>query len=287
MGEAMRPPAEMQDHTARPRRVDIRGLPITHAKDDAVLAEIARVISSGSVGHYVCVTNTESMYLGLDLPEHGDYIRAADMALCDGVGVAIAGWAYGYRLSRFAGPDLQLACAREGLARGWRHFLYGGKDGIADALARKLARDYPGIVICGTYCPPFRPLTEAEDEAAVAMINAAKPDIVWVGLGLPKQERWIAAHRLRIAVPWMIGVGAAFDYHTGAVQRAPKFMQRMGLEWLYCFAIQPRLRARRYWRAARFVISTIAVGSLQTVITCPLVHPLFCYSRSLKTRGRR
>src|SRR5690606_1652526 len=130
--------------------------------------------------------------------------------------------------------------------RGWSSFLYGGKDGVPELLARKLAERIPGVTIAGAYSPPFRPLTEAEDAEIVDRINDSGAQLVWVGLSTPKPERWMAAHRDRLTAPALFGVGAAFDFHAGLVPQAPSWMQRRGLEWFYRLTKEPRRLWRRY-----------------------------------------
>jgi N-acetylglucosaminyldiphosphoundecaprenol N-acetyl-beta-D-mannosaminyltransferase len=115
----------------------IDGLPISLETHEEVLAEIDRAIATCEVGKYISITNTESMYHGLRIPEHGEYISRADLSLCDGVGVIVAGWAWGHRIKRFNGPVLQLECSRYGVAKRWRHFFYGGKEGVAEEMARR------------------------------------------------------------------------------------------------------------------------------------------------------
>lgn len=238
----------------------IMGLPISRAAPVEVLAVMAQTIERRESGHYISITNTESMYHGLRVDSHARYIRNADFSLCDGVGVIVAGWAWGQRLSRFNGPVLQLEASQFGLSRKWRHFFYGGKEGVAEEMARRLAARYPGLEVCGSYCPPFRDLAPEEDERVIAMINAARPDIVWVGLGLVRQERWIQQHLGRVKAPWMVGVGAAFDYHAGTVPWAPAVLRKLGLEWLFRLIVQPKLRARRYWWSLVFVAESILEG---------------------------
>lgn len=245
-----------------PASVSIMGLPVsTHAHVD-VLRGIEEAITRRDCGRYISITNTESMYHGLRIESHGRHIRGADYSLCDGVGVIVAGWAWGHRIERFNGPVLQLEASDYGQTRGWRHFFYGGKEGVADEMARRLREKYPDLIVCGTFCPPFRELTVEEDEAVIDMINRTRPDIVWVGLGLVKQERWIQQHLKRIDAPWMIGVGAAFDYHAGAVPWAPAFLRTLGLEWLFRLIIQPKLRAKRYWWSFVFVAESMLKGLL-------------------------
>lgn len=233
-------------------------IPVSQIDIDQLLPEIDRVIQTRHVGAYISITNTESMYHALRIPEHLRFIQGADYSLCDGVGVIAAGWAWGHRIRRLNGPILQLECCRYGVARGWRHYFYGGKEGVAEQMARNLTEIFPGLIVAGTYCPPFRPLSPDEDAALVQLVNDAKPDIVWVGLGLLKQERWIAAHLGRVHAPWMCGVGAAFDYHSGAVPWAPAWIRRLGLEWAFRLIVQPKLRAKRYWWSLVFVLESIA-----------------------------
>ena len=231
-------------------------IPVSQIDIGQLLPAMDAVIRQRRMGGYISITNTESMYHALRVPEHLRYIQAADYSLCDGVGVIVAGWAWGHDIRRLNGPILQLECSRFGVARRWRHYFYGGKEGVAEQMARNLRRQFPGIIIAGLYSPPFRPLSPEEDAAIIQHINESKPDIVWVGLGLLKQERWIAEHLNRIQAPWMCGVGAAFDYHSGAVPWAPAWIRSIGLEWLFRLIIQPRLRAKRYWWSLVFVLES-------------------------------
>jgi len=240
----------------------IDGLPITLASQEEVMAEIDRAIAARELGKYISITNTESTYHGHRIASHGEFIRRANFSLCDGVGVIVAGWAWGYRIARFNGPILQLKCSQEGLAKGWRHFFYGGKDGVAEEMAKRLKDRFPGLVVCGLHAPPFREMSVVEKAAIIEEINRAKPDIVWVGLGLIKQERWIAENLGRVQAPWMVGVGAAFDYHAGAVPWAPAALRALGLEWLFRLIVQPKLRAKRYWWSAIYVFQSFFKGLL-------------------------
>ncbi|MHB9005150.1 MAG: WecB/TagA/CpsF family glycosyltransferase, partial [Coriobacteriia bacterium] len=148
--------------------------------------------------------------------------------------------------ARVYGPDLLLAACEFGLAHGWRHYFYGGAPDVPELLAQKLSARFPGLLIAGLESPPFHALTPAEDAAALQRINAARPDIVWVGLGAPKQEYWMAQHLGSVQAPLMIGVGAAFDFHAGLKKQAPLWMQRSGLEWLFRLFQEPRRLWRRY-----------------------------------------
>jgi N-acetylglucosaminyldiphosphoundecaprenol N-acetyl-beta-D-mannosaminyltransferase len=131
-----------------------------------------------------------------------------------------------------------------GRAHGLRHFFYGGQPGVADALADRLMAQFPGLRVADSYCPPFQELSPAEDAEIVGRINEAKPDVVWVGLGSPKQEKWMAEHVGKIDAAALIGVGAAFDFHAGRVKWAPAWMRKAGVEWVYRLAQEPK----RMWR---------------------------------------
>ncbi len=197
--------------------------------------------------HYVCVTNVH-VVMECQRDERLRRIHnAAGMVTPDGMPMVwLLRW-YGHQhAGRVYGPDVLLAACAHSLAHGYRHYFYGGAPGVADTLAQRLQQRFDGLQIAGTYSPPFRPLTSAEDAQVVQMINAAAPDMVWVGLGAPRQEHWIAAHVGRLNAPVLLGVGAAFDFHAGAKRQAPTWMQRNGLEWLFRLGTEPRRLWKRY-----------------------------------------
>jgi exopolysaccharide biosynthesis WecB/TagA/CpsF family protein len=169
----------------------LAGMKVTNDVPERILFAIEERIKSGNTGGYISITNTESMYHGLNDIEHFNYINEADLSLCDGVGVIAAGYFWGQKIKRYNGPILQLDCSDIGQQKGWRHFYYGGKEGVANQMAVKLREQYPQLQVVGTYSPPFGEMSKEEDQHVVDLINAAKPDIVWVGLGLLKQEAWI------------------------------------------------------------------------------------------------
>jgi N-acetylglucosaminyldiphosphoundecaprenol N-acetyl-beta-D-mannosaminyltransferase len=212
-----------------------------------ILKEMDGTINKRRISGYISITNTESIYHATRIPSHFNYINNADFSCCDGVGVIIAGRMMGHKIPRLHGPDLMLKSCEYGLPKKWRHFFYGGRDGVPELLSEKLSEKFPGLITAGTYSPPFRPLTQEEDEAIIKRINDANPDILWVGLGLLKQERWIEEHMGKIKVSWMIGVGAAFDFHSGTVKRAPRYFRNVGLEWLYRTTFEPRLLKRNLY----------------------------------------
>jgi N-acetylglucosaminyldiphosphoundecaprenol N-acetyl-beta-D-mannosaminyltransferase len=154
-----------------------------------------------------------------------------------------AGW-----VDRVYGPDLMLAVLERSVRHGWRHFFYGGRDGVADQLADRMRERFPGLQLAGTYCPPFRELTPDEEVEIAGTINDRAPDIVWVGLSTPKQERWMSHFRRKLQAPVLVGVGAAFDFHAGLLRQAPPVLQHAGLEWAFRLAVEPRRLWRRYLR---------------------------------------
>src|SRR3712207_6619190 len=161
-------------------------------------------------------------------------------------------------MERVYGPDLMLALLERAAQRGWRSFFYGGAEGVPELLAQRLTERFADLQVAGTYSPPFRPLTPAEDVEIVEKINASGADIVWIGLSTPKQERWMAAHVGRLDAPAMLGVGAAFDIHAGVLPQAPLWMQQRGLEWVYRLLREPRRLWRRYLgNNPRFVIAIL------------------------------
>jgi len=179
---------------------------------------------------------------------------AAGLVEPDGMPLVWLARRTGWPVERVCGPDFMPALIAAGVALGRTHFFYGGGPGVPEALAEGLARRHPGLRVAGTLSPPFRTLTADEDAAIVAQINAARPDYVWVGLGAPKQDLWVAEHRPRLHAAALLAVGAAFDFHAGRRRRAPRWMQRSGTEWLFRLVTEPRRLAGRYTRVnARFL----------------------------------
>ena len=212
---------------------------------DTALARIARW-AAGHESRYVCICNSHSVVTAGQDEQFGWVIEAADMATPDGAPVAGMLQQAGHKgQRRINGPDLMWKYCEQAAMRAESIYLYGGRPRTLELLRKRLEEAFPGLVIAGAYSPPFRPLTAEEDEAEVARINASGAGTVWVSLGCPKQEKWMAAHRGRINAV-MIGVGAAFDYHAGTIRRAPLWMQRSGLEWLHRLLSEPRRLWRRY-----------------------------------------
>lgn len=198
-------------------------------------------------GDYICVSNVHTTVMAYRNEEYRKVQNSGAMAIPDGKPLSIVCQKRGYReAGRVPGPDLMPAIFKLSEEQGYRHYFYGSKQSTLDALRKELQRRYPKLNIVGMYSPPFRPLTEEEDRKEVEMINGTEPDFVWVGLGAPKQENWMAAHKGRVN-GLMLGVGAGFDFHAGTVKRAPKWMQELCLEWLFRLMQDPKRLLPRYF----------------------------------------
>lgn len=199
-------------------------------------------------GDYICVSNVHTTVTAYQDPAYRAVQNGGILAIPDGGPLSSTGRKRGYeQMKRVTGPDYMKKCLELGLDKGWRHYFYGGTQKTLDILGEVLPQRYPGIQIAGMYSPPFRALSEAEDRAAVAAIHETGPDFVWVGLGAPKQEIWMHDHQGRVD-GLMVGVGAAFDYEAGNIDRAPQWMQSHNLEWLYRLMQDPKRLFGRYLR---------------------------------------
>jgi N-acetylglucosaminyldiphosphoundecaprenol N-acetyl-beta-D-mannosaminyltransferase len=232
--------------TDTPRRVNVLGVGVSAITMADTLATIDQWIGT-RVPRYVCVTGVHGVMESQADPSLRDIHNRAGLVTPDGMPMVWIAWLRGHRhVQRVYGPDLMLACCEASISKGYRHFFYGGGPGVAEQLAKRLAERFEGLQIVGTWTPPFRDLTAAEEEAMLDQIASSKPDIVWVGLSTPKQERWMVRYIDRLPAAVLIGVGAAFDIHAGLKKQAPRWMQRSGLEWFFRLATEPRRLSRRY-----------------------------------------
>jgi len=227
-------------------RVNVLGIGISAITMSQALAIIEEWIVQRE-RHYVCVTGVH----GVMESQRDENLRrihnTAGLVTPDGMPLVWFSHLRGSRhVERVYGPDLMLALTERSIEKGYRHFLYGGRVGVPERLAQNLTQWFPGLNIAGTYSPPFHTLTGEEELRTVQTINVSNADIVWVGLGTPKQEYWMKEHLGKVAVPVMIGVGAAFDFHSGLKKQAPRWIQRSGFEWLYRFMTEPRRLGKRY-----------------------------------------
>jgi N-acetylglucosaminyldiphosphoundecaprenol N-acetyl-beta-D-mannosaminyltransferase len=195
---------------------------------------------------YVAVTGMHGVSVSREDAEFGGILHQASLVVADGMPLVWLGRLQGYKhmRRRVYGPELmETFCCETGSK--YRHFFYGGAPGVAENLA-KVEQERHGIQIAGTYCPPFRPLTEKEEKEVQRLIEDTRPDVLWVGLSTPKQERWMYEHRNTLRVPVMLGVGAAFDLNSGHLKQAPAWMRENGLEWLFRLCAEPRRLWQRY-----------------------------------------
>lgn len=197
-------------------------------------------------GNYICVSNVHTTVTAYEDSAYRKIQNGGAMALPDGAPLALYSKRYGFAdAERVTGPDLMLELVKASKKEGYRHFFYGATQETLAAMKAAIDRDYPGARIAGMYAPPFRPLSASEDAEVVSMINEAKPDFIWVGLGAPKQEQWMYDHRGMLCGV-SVGVGAAFHYLAGDIKRAPKIMQKLCLEWLYRLLQDPKRLWKRY-----------------------------------------
>jgi N-acetylglucosaminyldiphosphoundecaprenol N-acetyl-beta-D-mannosaminyltransferase len=232
-----------------PRTVPVLGVPLALTDYERVLEWIEQMVVERRRG-YICVANVHTVTSSSEDPELRAALLDSSLNVPDGQPLVWAMNALGHRLGgRVYGPELMLrACARAA-SSGHRFYLYGGRnEGALVQLALNLRHRHPGVKIVGGYSPPHRPLSAEERRAVADEINLSGADVVWVGIGVPKQEKWMAEMRSDLEAPVLIGVGAAFDFHAGLVPQAPNWMQDAGLEWAYRLAHEPRRLWRRYLR---------------------------------------
>jgi N-acetylglucosaminyldiphosphoundecaprenol N-acetyl-beta-D-mannosaminyltransferase len=229
------------------RTRDILGIPIAMTDYEQAMDVMDGMIARGERGYVCCVAVHAVMVAESDL-EMRAALLGSTLTVPDGMPLVWAANLVGENLrNRVYGPELMRRYNARCRERGHRVWLYGGRDqGSLAQLALNMHRSDPGIRVVGGYSPPFRPLTTAEEDEIARQIDAAKPDVLWVGIGVPKQEKWMARMRERLDVPVMCAVGAAFDFHAGRISQAPPWMQNRGLEWTYRIAQEPRRLLPRY-----------------------------------------
>jgi N-acetylglucosaminyldiphosphoundecaprenol N-acetyl-beta-D-mannosaminyltransferase len=236
--------------TAAPlRSAPVLGVPLALIDYAGTLDWIDAAAEHGHRG-YLCVAAVHTVMACQEDPELKAAVLGADFTVPDGTPLVWALRLLGHPLeNRVYGPDLMDAACARAARTGRRFYLYGGRNpGALAQLARQLRLRHPGLQIVGGHAPPFRPLTPAEEDQVAEDINRSRADVVWVGIGVPKQEKWMARMRERLDAPVLIGVGAAFDFHAGLIPQAPAWLQRNGMEWAFRLAHEPRRLWRRYLR---------------------------------------
>lgn len=240
-------------------RVNVLGVGISALNLQSALAEIAAAISTRRKG-YICVTGVHGVMEAQSNESFRNILNNAFLCTPDGMPMVWMGKINGQReMTRVYGPDLMLDICAWSEKNSCRHFFYGGAPGVADSLAEKLKMRFPKMQIVGTFVPPFRPLNPEEENELREKIRVARPDIVWVGLSTPKQEKFMAECLPKLDTTLMVGVGAAFDFLSGRVKQAPRWMQRSGLEWFYRLCSEPRRLAGRYLKNNPVFVAKIAM----------------------------
>ncbi len=225
---------------------DVLGVRVSGQTLAGAAGAILRAAREGRKG-YVCVTGVHGITEAQNDAAFRAVLNGAFLNTTDGMPLVWLGRHYvGRWVERVYGPDLMLEVFAGGLAEGATHFFYGGAPGVAEELRTRLVARFPGARVVGTFCPPFRPLAPEEQSALAAQVAALQPDLFWVGLSTPKQEKFMAEYLPRLETKIMLGVGAAFDFHSGTVRQAPRWMQRSGLEWFFRLATEPQRLWRRY-----------------------------------------
>ena len=242
----------------RPEKFSVLGVAIDAVQIPEVVAQMERWISERDTCHFIAVTGMHGVSEAHREPSFKQVLNSADMVVPDGMPIVWLGRYHGYPLKRRVyGPELMQSFCQATCAK-YRHFFYGGIPTVSAMLAKMLQQKY-GINVAGSYSPPFRVLPKDEDQEIISLINATKPDVLWIGLSTPKQERWIYEHRSGLRVPVVIGVGAAFDFNSGRVRQAPHWMREHGLEWLFRLIQEPRRLWRRYLiRGPEFALNVTA-----------------------------
>jgi N-acetylglucosaminyldiphosphoundecaprenol N-acetyl-beta-D-mannosaminyltransferase len=232
-----------------PEAVSILGIPLAMTDYEATMDWMDATIAHREKG-YICVAATHTVMVCDEDPELREAVLNSSLTVPDGQPLVWAMNAMGGDLEdRVYGPELMARYCERAAAGETRMYLYGGRNqGALVQLALNLRKRFPGVKIVGGYSPPYRDLSEEEEDAIVAEMNGSRADVIWVGVGAPKQEKWMAAMRDRLDAPVLVGVGAAFDFHAGLIPQAPEWMQSAGLEWLFRMAQEPRRLAPRYVR---------------------------------------
>ncbi|GAC1436504.1 MAG: WecB/TagA/CpsF family glycosyltransferase [Terriglobales bacterium] len=247
MSESYVLPAEAQIESEVRRAYHVLGIRMDAVQIPQVIAKMEAWIAQRDTCRFIAVTNVHVLMEARHEPSFRRVLDSADLCVPDGMPLVWIGRSHGFPLEhRVYGPDLLLDFCRATETKHYRHFFYGGQPGVPEKLAARLKDKFPSLEIAGTYSPPFRALTPQEDTQIIESINQAAPDVLWVGLGCPKQEHWMFQHRDRLRVPVQVGVGQAFDLHAGRLKQAPSWMRNHGFEWLFRLASEPRRLWRRY-----------------------------------------
>lgn len=238
--------------------VDMLGAGISSAGLEGDVERALQWVTERRRKHFLACANPHSLVLATRDPRFMAALRRADCLTPDGIGITLAARILSLPLrERVVGYDFfsrfSAMAAQQG---GIRYFFLGASDAALARIVARMEKEYPSITVCGTYAPPFsQSFSDAENAEMIATINAARPDVLWVGMTAPKQEKWIHAHLDRLDVPFAAAVGAVFDFYAGTRKRAPAVFQQAGLEWLFRFVMEPgRLWRRNLQSSPRFIL---------------------------------
>lgn len=233
---------------SKSRTAEVLGIPVEPLDMETAVARVQEELQSRRKG-YLCLVGVHGIMEAQRDPVLAQVYSRATLMVPDGMPTVWVGrWQGFHNMQRVAGPELMLEIFRRREFAGYTHFLYGGKEGVADELRISLTQLFPWVRILGTYTPPFRDLNLEEEASLENQVRALKPDMIWVGISTPKQERFMMQFLPRLDCVLMFGVGAAFDYHTGRIKDAPHWVKRAGLQWLHRLIQDPR---RLFWRYMR------------------------------------
>ena len=233
---------------AENKKAMLLGIPVDPLNMETALSRIEALLAARHPG-YVCFVGVHGIMEALRDPGLAQIYARAELRIPDGMPTVWIGWQQGLStMRRVAGPDLMFEVFRRKQFAHHRHFLYGGKPGVAEELRENLTRRFPWVEIVGTYTPPFRDLTVDEGNALASRVNALRPDIIWVGISTPKQERFMMRMMPRLDSALAFGVGAAFDFHTGRIKDCPQWVKSAGMQWLHRLVQDPKHLMRRYLR---------------------------------------
>ena len=231
------------------KRFDVLGVGVNVINLESTIRIMEEWIKNNEQ-NYVCVT---TVHLVMETQKDAtlrEILNSSGLTTPDGMPLVWVGKLFGHStIGRVYGPDIMLNFSALAARKGYTNFYYGGASSVPEKLSEELTERFPRLKVVGAYSPPFRPLTPEEDQEIVDMINRANPDVLWVGLGAPKQDRWMAEHMGRVKAPVMVGVGAAFDFLSGRKKQAPVWIQRIGFEWVFRLLNEPKrlLPRSRYY----------------------------------------
>jgi N-acetylglucosaminyldiphosphoundecaprenol N-acetyl-beta-D-mannosaminyltransferase len=227
-------------------RVNVLGVGLSALNLELAVETVTRALEQKSKG-YICVSGVHGVSEAQSDPALRAILNGSFLNTPDGMPMVWMGKLQGFaQMRRVYGPDLMLRMCELSNTRGFTHFFYGGAPGVAEKLRDRLKERFPNLKVVGTYCPPFRPLNPREEAELIRQVAELKPDMFWVGLSTPKQEKFMAQYWQKLDATLLFGVGAAFDFHAGQVRQAPRWMQRSGLEWFFRLCCEPRRLWKRY-----------------------------------------